>query len=115
MKGVLTDVVCVYVLGVPASKKATVMLILIVIHMVLQRPDYCSFGQIPSSAEGDVDLSSDNHGAVTPPLSMSCLSCVLTALACWQKIFPPRSLGDGVGGREGRAGCQETFSYLHST
>ena len=49
MKGVLTDVVCVYVPGVPASKKETVMLplvILIVILMVLRHPDYCSFGQI---------------------------------------------------------------------
>ena len=113
MKGVLTDVVCVYVPGVPASQKVTVMLplvILIVILMVLRRPDYCSFGQITSSAEGDVDLSSDNHGAVTPPLSMSCLPGVFTALACRQKIFPHRSFGDGVGGREGRAGCQETFS-----
>ena len=80
---------------------ATVMvslLIFIVIFMVVRRPDHSSFGQIANSAEGDADFSFDNYDAATPPLSMSCLS---GAFACWRKVFPPHSFGDGVGGREG--------------
>ena len=70
------------------------LVILIVILKVLRYPDYSSFGPITSSAEGDTDFSSDNQGTATPPLLMFCLLGVLSAFACRQKIFPPRSFGD---------------------
>ena len=79
------------------------LVILIVILIVLRRPDCSRFGQITSCAKGDAD----NHVTATPQLRCPVCQACLARLCVGKRSFLLILFGDGVWSQRRRENHQK--------